>query len=248
MFRSLLGVGLCCCVGLSCRVEADGTVSPSSAPAQSPAPTVQPSAQEPQASPVAVSPSDAEAARQLVLDYKAAILDRDGERAADLASSSTHAYYDKLRSDALHASASEVQGRGPLTQLLVLSVRVRMSEPELQGTDGRGLFVHAVEQGWIGEEARQVEPAGVSVDGDIAQIGLRISGQTLPPSSGFRAVREEGRWKLDVMSITNLAEPALVQLLEGLGPDRNQAILEILTEAMGRELTAEVWNPLVTQR
>ncbi|HMO66877.1 MAG TPA: hypothetical protein PKE47_16945, partial [Verrucomicrobiota bacterium] len=160
---------------------------------------------------------DEAAVRQVFLDYRAAIDSKSGERAADLASKSTHDYFETMRKSALSMPAAEVRKLPTMDRLMVLAMRNRIDADVLRKLDGRG----------------SLGPGVVVLDGDSARIGLEAGGEKVPPESGFRFERERGSWKIDVMSITPLASPALDQALAQIDPDPDVAIVSLLEKEQG---------------
>lgn len=205
---------------------------------------VAPPARAPAAGPTE-APVGAEAnVKALMIDYRDAIVAGKGTDAVDMVSQRTIAYFDSMRLAALAMPAAEVKRADVMDQLMILTLRGHHTRAELEGSNGRALFVVAVEKGWTGSEVRSLEPGVIKVDGDTAQIGMIAPTGTLPPAMGFRAYLEDGRWKLDIMSIAVVAGPAFEASLEMIDPDRERAMLKLLGMVLKKPVDATLWEPL----
>lgn len=196
------------------------------------------------ASPPADVEKDTAAARELFVSYRKAIVARNGKEAVGLVSDRTIEYYDAMRVAALEKPAAEVR-RAPLfDKMMILLLRARVPREDLQRWSGRDLFIHAVDQGWVGDEVQGLEPGKVTLEGAEARIGMRSGGKALPASMGFRAYREGKAWKLDVMSVAQAAEPALLEQLGRLNPDIDRALLTVVGNVIDRPVDDSLWEPL----
>ncbi len=195
------------------------------------------------ATPISRAADDA-ALRALLADYKKAIYARDGEKAAALVAEPTITYFEAVRKDALYAAEADVRKKPLMDRLMVVIVRARVDADRLRKSDGKGLFVHAVNEGMVGEEARTLEPGAVEVEGDLGKIGIRSGKDEVPPDLGFRAYRESGTWKLDVMSVSKIGAPALQKVLQDIDPDVDQAMLKLLEMMTGRKIGLEIYKPI----
>ncbi len=202
------------------------------------------------ASPVASATSsstrdaDVAAVRAVLVDYKTAIYARDGEKAAALVAEPTITYFEATRKDALSLPEADLRKKAFADRLMVLMVRVRVDADRLRRSDGKQLFAHAVNEGMVGEDARVLEPGKVEVTGDMAKVGFVGGGQEVAPELGFRAYREKGVWKLDVMSIMKRAGPLMQKQLAEIDPDPDTAILKLLGMVAGRDVGPEVYKPI----
>jgi hypothetical protein len=184
---------------------------------------------------------DQAAVKQTFLDYQRAIGEKRGDQAADLAAQKTIAYFEWSRKSALTMPEAELRKQSLLDRMQVLVLRAKVDPPMLRKMDGRGLFVHAVNEGMVGKEAQSLVPGSSEINGDTAQLGLSAGGQTLPPKQGFRFERENGKWKLDVMSIAAVAEGPLRQMLKSIDPDENAAIVKITEQIAQKPLARTIW-------
>ncbi len=188
---------------------------------------------------------DAAAVKDLFTKYRDAILSKDGKTAVSFVSKDNIQYYEKMRKHALRTPAAEVRAMGLFDKLMVLTLRAKMTAKELAGMDGRKVYIHGVEKGWIGDNVKKMEPSEVIVEGDVARIGLTIGpGKQLPPKAGFRALREGKAWRLDLLSIASLATQGLAAQLKRIDPDVDKALLKVMEIMSGKPQTMALFDPL----
>jgi hypothetical protein len=206
------------------------------------------SAQSSSSAAAAAGSNEEQQVRAVFVEYKAAIRQSKGEAAANAVSERTLAYFERMRSAALHMPASAVKQAPVMDRTVILISRARVSRKDLERWRGRELFVHAVNQGWVGKEAQRLEPDAVALEGDTASLGLRTSSEVVPPAEGFRLYREAGGWKLDVLSVArpeSAAMRAVEKELAQVDPDPNRALEKVIASLVGKPVGPEIWQPLV---
>jgi hypothetical protein len=191
-----------------------------------------------------------QAVREIFLQYRDAIAKGRGETAASLASEKTLAYFERMRLAALTMPAAEVKHSPVMDRTMILLTRARIAKEDLERWHGRELFVHAVDQGWVGKEAQRLEPDVVSIEGGTASLGLRSGTSVVTPAQGFRLYQEGGGWKLDVISVAradSASMKAVEKELAQIDPDPNRALEKVVEKVTGKPVSAEIWQPLVRQ-
>jgi hypothetical protein len=241
-----------------CSRETGSTVTASSASSPSAAASTSSAAMAtgsggPSASPApAAAPADDEQqVRAAFSQYKEAIGQGKGEEAARVVSEKTLATFERLRIAALHLAAAEVKRSPVMDRTMILVTRARVRREDLERWRGRELFVHAVDQGWVGKDAQRLEPDAVTIDGSTASLGLRAGSEVVVPAEGFRLYREQGGWKLDVMSIArpeSASMKAVQKELQQIDPDPNRALEKVVASLLGKPVGPEIWEPLVPKR
>ncbi|EYF04863.1 hypothetical protein [Chondromyces apiculatus] len=201
------------------------------------------------AEPAAEKPGEAqdkEAARALFVRYRDAIANRKGTEAVGVVSAKTIAYFEATRVGALKMSAAELRTQPLMDRLMILILRGRIPRADLERWTGKDLFAVAVDNGWVGDNVSTVEPAEIRINGDEALIGVKAGTEALPAGSGFQAQREAGGWKLDVMSIRDLAEPALEAQLREVDPDLDRAMMALLSVLLKKKVDESIYEPLIS--
>ena len=188
-----------------------------------------------------------QAVRAIFLQYREAIAKGRGETAAGLVSEKTLDYFERMRVAALSMPAAEVKRSPVMDRTMILITRARIGKDDLERWHGRELFVHAVDQGWVGKEAQRLEPDAVTIDGGTASLGLHSGTDIVTPAQGFRLYREPGGWKLDVISVAR-ADGASMRAVEKelaqIDPDPNRALEKVVEKLTGKPVSAEIWQPL----
>lgn len=191
--------------------------------------------------------ADSAAVRKLFDAYRKAIMEKKGGEAADLVSDKTLAYFEAMRVAALEKPAAEVRSAPLMDRTMILLLRASVGKEDLLRWSGRDLFIAAIDRGWVGDDVQAMEADEIVIHGDEALLGGGAGGKSLPPELGLRAYREGKTWKLDVMSIRNAAEPALLKELQKLHPDVDRALIAVIGALLQRKIEESIWEPLAAK-
>lgn len=193
--------------------------------------------------PAHAQPADqAETIRAVFAGYRTALLARDGESAVNLLSQSTIDYYGEMQQLALYGSRETVQSLSLVNQMQVLLLRLRLEPARLKGMSPRQLMVHAVDQGWIGENSVLKTRIGpVSVEGRVAIANAIVDGQT--SALTFRFVNEAKGWHLDLVPTVQASNAALQLAAKQRGVSELDFISLLVESAVGRKVGPSVWQP-----
>ena len=204
-----------------------------------PAAAQPPGSTHPQAAEPAYPPlagPDADAIRDVVRQYQAAISRRDGPAAARLVSRDTRAYYTRLLGMAVSATEEQVRAAPLMDRVTILLYRHRTAPGELRALAADQAFAHTISAGWVtateGEElASRSEAFG---EGDRAI--LRYDGDT-------HFVREDGIWRWDMMA---LIQAATAEMEEGMASreEEDEFLMFVLKQSDGRDPSPDIWQPL----
>ncbi|MEL6143105.1 MAG: hypothetical protein AAFU67_16000, partial [Bacteroidota bacterium] len=174
--------------------------------------------------------------------YKNAILNDEGEEAANYVDSRTMAYYVDILEKTRTADSIAVESLGIMDKMMVFFVRHRTEEDLLKKFDGRQLFVHAVEEGMVGKESVVNNDIGkITIDGDFAKAQVLSQGRRMPMWYHFH--KEDGQWKLDLTSLFPAAEYSFHQSLKNMEQDENEFLFLLLQLTTGEEPGPEIWLP-----
>lgn len=187
--------------------------------------------------------SDEQAIKDCFKLYKHALIDADGEEAADYVDQNTIAYYDKMLDMSLRADSATVQAANMIDKMTIFTVRHKIPRDTLASMDGKAFFSYAINSGMVGKNSV------VSLDlGDIQINGFSASGEIFsaaqPTGSSFEFHKENGSWKIDITSIFEDSAIALDQMLQNNGMDENQYIFMMLEMITGQPASADIWHPM----
>jgi hypothetical protein len=185
--------------------------------------------------------ADEQAIRQAFQQYKQALLDQDGERAAALVTHNTLDYYGEMRDLALDATRDEILDRRLIDRLTIALYRVLLG-PTLEQVNARQLFVFSVDEGLIGSrsDVAGLEIGDVTVSGDFGTANATSEGQEAPLVWEFR--REGDQWKLDLEALFPVSNLVLQNAAEEAGLTENQLIYRTLEARTGQRIGAEIWG------
>jgi hypothetical protein len=159
-----------------------------------------------------------------------------------LVSRRTVDYYARARELALSATEAEVRGLPLDEKLLVLTLRHRLDPDRLRAWNGRLIFDHALRQGWVDKEALVSSVLGpVEIDGDVARAVLLDGGEPLHYDVELR--REDGRWKLDLVTIFRGDAVALQMRARQTKRTEDEMILYELERATSTKVSPAIWRP-----
>jgi len=187
--------------------------------------------------------ADTEEVEQSFLAYKTAILESDGEAAADLVTEHSHAYYRKLADQALNLDRAELHEIHLSDRLNALLLRHSLEPEELQRMSGSDVIAFAVDRGWIGKEgAEQLRLGDYAIDGDHASgTILRPDGEATAFMMEFE--KEDGRWRLDLVALIDLTRAAFEYTVKQTGLSEDEFVLLMIEHSTGSKPGPEIWNP-----
>lgn len=188
------------------------------------------------------SQSEEELIRQAFLAYKAAILQQQGQSAVQLVNTATLQYYERMKALTLEGQEREVRQLTPAHKIMVLLLRHRVPVGDLRRMTPEELFIHAVNQGWIGKN-------GV-LDSDIGQIrvfGNDASAEHVknrkPTPLKYRFTKEDGKWKIDLTALMPMADQAMSMLIKTEGLDEDAFIISLIESISGKKILPTIWQP-----
>lgn len=185
---------------------------------------------------------DETAVRAAFAAYKSAVLARQGERAADQVTPGTLREYARYRELALSAPRTELEALPMTERLQVLIIRARVPARDLRAMDGRTVFTHAVDRGWIGREGVERSELGtLQVDGDHAAARLKIGTVEMP--FDFEFEREQGRWHFNLIPLVTMSEDVFKQLARQNGVSENEMVMTLVRGLSEAPVDDSLWDP-----
>lgn len=177
--------------------------------------------------------------------YKSAVLASDGEAAAALISNDSLGWYQTLRDHAYDSTPDQVKALSPAEELMVLTIRINLNAEKLKEMDGRAVFVHAVNEGWIGKEGiSQLSLGDVEINesDDTVQADALVGKETTDLQ--FTFAKEESGYKILLDRMIDATNKALKQKITESGQAKDEFVTNILAFASGEAVPASIWEPL----
>ena len=167
----------------------------------------------------------------------------DGTRAVGRVSESTLDYYGVIHQLALRATPEILNQANIGDRLLILMVRHRIAPDVLAAMNGERLFVHAVNEGWIGKNGvEKLEVGSVAMRENTARAIMVASGK---PTPIHITMKKEGGWRVDLTSILPVTNRAFGEAVKRMGMSENDFILLTLDSLTGKTVPDTIWQPVV---
>lgn len=186
---------------------------------------------------------DTDAVQGTFSAYRSAILSGDGEAAAALLSQNTLGYYNEARRIALYGELDEVEEQALVTQMIILSFRLRVPTERLESFSTRSLVAHVIEKGWIGKNSvEKLGPGQIFSEGDAAMMRATVEGHDT--TIELRFSRESGAWRLDLLPTMVASNTALQNTAKQQGVSERELLVALLERVTGRKVDSRAWNSM----
>ena len=184
--------------------------------------------------------------REAFVAVRAAVIAGDGESFARLVTRGSVRLYGVIRDLAVHADQKELQGVEGTVRMTVLSLRLRVPRDVLLHRDPRVLIAYAAENDMIfSDEIEQTKIGEVFVKEREALVAISVEEQ---PARGFFIFRNERGWKLDLETLVGSSRGLIDAMAREREVSEQTIILELLSEAVGKPVGMEVWQPIEARR
>jgi len=187
--------------------------------------------------------TEARAIETAFSEYKTALLEENGAKAADIVSARTIAFYEGIRTQALTTPREKLSSLDFMSRLMVIRVRHEFTKAQIEQLTGRKLLAFAVDRGWISRSG----VATIEQLTDIQVNGSKASA-SIPGGRGFplfHFVKESGQWKLDLVASFDIGNMAMKEEIKKSGMTEDQFIVRILTMLSNRKVDDSVYSPPV---
>jgi hypothetical protein len=180
--------------------------------------------------------------KKTLVDYSVALKNLKGKKAASLVDSATIAFYDNLRMLSLYATQEELATHSLLDRLTILSIRIAMSANDLEKMEGKVFFARMIDNG-LGSNIFSDYLASIQVDGNTAMGYLESIEDRDSPHFVFN--KENGQWKINLVSHLPIINMLLVSIQSGSGRNENDFMLFRLKQPNGEKADNSIWEPLL---
>lgn len=184
----------------------------------------------------------AQAIETLFFQYRDALLEGDGAKAADVMSARTIGFYDGVLKHVLNTPRAKLANLDFMTKFMVLRIRHEFTKAEISRMTGRDLFMIGVDKGWISKSS----VASFRELADI-KVGSSEASASVPAAGGlplFHFVKESGQWKLDLVASFELGRMAMNQEIAKSGLTEEQFIIRALGVLSSKKVDEEqIFSP-----
>lgn len=178
-------------------------------------------------------------------DYRNAVVNDDGQKAARFVTRQIFDYFGKVRDWALYADKQRTQNLPFTDQVTVLRLRAATKPDELAASSGKALFIRSVQEGWLEKEYLQKVELGETQVDEKAKTALlvqNINGHRAPGLIEFQ--REKRRWKLNAYSLLLGSSFVFEHSLRTTKTPKEELIRTAMAGIAGREFDPAWWEPL----
>lgn len=175
--------------------------------------------------------------------YTKAALAKDGATAVTVVATPVFAYFEDIRKLALTGTEEELAAGKLSTRVTVYGMRAGLDAATLRTGSAQDVVKASIDKGLVGEQGiSNLELGKVTVSGDTASAEVTSRGQKTPLKLKF--VREDGKWKFDMMPVLDMADAAFVSLAQEKNLTPDQLVDQLLVSMYGPAKAAEVRKPL----
>ncbi|NTV81077.1 MAG: hypothetical protein HGA24_06605, partial [Candidatus Aminicenantes bacterium] len=109
--------------------------------------------------------------------------------------------------------------------------------------DGRAIFIHAVNNDWIGKNSVIATTIGnIQTSDGRGTAAVYMNEQEAP--NRFHFIMENGAWKFDLVQILRDADQILKMQIQQSGSDEDKFIFRMIETVSGRKVLDSIWEPL----
>ncbi len=181
--------------------------------------------------------------KESFLAYKTAILEADGDTAADVVTQNSREYFRDLADHALTLDRAGLHEIHLTDRLYAMLLRHNLDRTTLQSMSGSEVVSYAVDEGWIGRNgASQLRLGHYEIEGDHAS-GTILRQDGLKSSFKMEFVREGGRWLLDLVALMKLTRTAFEYAVQQSGLSEDDFVMLMLEQGTGRKPSPDIWSP-----
>jgi len=191
-----------------------------------------------------MSEDDEKNIRDVFEEYRLSLLDKDGKAVVKCVDKKTIAYYDHLAELIRTADSVTVSSQTILDKVCILSARHRATKEQISSFDGRSLLEFVVTIELIDSAgAAKLDIGNISVRGDSARGQIVHDGQGL--TNSFLYYKENGRWKIDLISLFPSTEKTLSDAINGVeGKNVDDLVNTLVQEHSKKPIVGSLWNPV----
>ena len=184
---------------------------------------------------------DAAAIQTTFAQYRSALLQGNGSKAADVVSAGTIAFYDGIRTHALNTPRAKLTELDFISKFIVLRMRHEFTRPRISDMTGRELLELGVNNGWISKSSvTNIDRlVNINVKTDQASAAMPMA----PDVPAFHFLKESGQWKLDLVASFALANAAMKHEIAKTELTEDEFITRMLSILSSKEVDDRIFSP-----
>ena len=176
--------------------------------------------------------------------YKTSILNEKGSEAVNFVTQGTIDQYSEFIDWCKHYDKAQIEGLSLMNRFMVILIKHRAPKEKILSSDGKELFIYAVNQGWVGKDGvMKADIADVSITADRATAGLLVNGVKAPFSYHF--IKEGGEWRLNLVKVMQDSNVLIKKMLKLQNMSENEFIFTSAESVSGKKVQDSVWEPMV---
>jgi len=175
--------------------------------------------------------------------YKNAILNDKGSEAAKVVTKATLERYGKFIDWCKTYKKEDIEKLPFMDRFLLILIKHRAPKEKILSSDGKDLFIYAVNQGWVGKDSvLKAEIGDVKVSGNNATASLVLNGVKAPFKYHF--VKEGNEWKFDLLKVLETTNTMIVKMIQQQGMKENEFIFKSAEAVSGKKIDDSIWEPI----
>lgn len=184
-----------------------------------------------------------DAVKDSFLNYQAALLTGDGEKAANAVTQGSRDYYRAYADQALTLDRQGLKQLHVADRVTVMLLRHSLDRQQLESMTGGEIIAYAVEQGWIDKESTaRIRLGDYAVQGDFASAALLGKDGAASPFK-LEFLMEDGQWRLDLAEMLKIARFGIDYAVRQSGMSEEEFVFFVLEYSSGRKPGPEIWSP-----
>lgn len=177
--------------------------------------------------------------------YRSASLKEQGEKAIEYLDGRVFAYYDSMLMHVRHSDSTTVAELPITDQILVLAIRHRATQEQIQAFTDSTCIVFALNEGMIDKDGvARLDLGEIEITDDFAQASVSSQGEVAPIK--FHFYKSDGIWKFDLTQLFPMANLVFEQIFKESGMETNELLFLLLEIASGNKIDEKtIWQPVI---
>ena len=179
-------------------------------------------------------------------EYKTAGRNRDGKHALNYLSKNVVEFYNDLMSMAIYSDSSQLMELWSFYKIMIVGIRCEIPKEVLLEMSGEELIVYAFENNLNDMQTFEddnFKVGSTEIDNNMAKAKMLYKGEEVEMVVNF--YKEDGNWKVDLLSIIEYAIPVVENKIHKMGYDNNEGTSLFLLLAGCDSPMNPLWEPII---